>query len=504
MCILNKKLLFCLTLGLLSSKLATADDAVVSLNSNYQSTYNAISWDKRGTDTEYCLDIADDNGNSYESLNPITCGNNLTSFSPIDYVNNIAHTTLPDGFAFRWKVLSRTVNAEGQTVGQPNYAGNGYEGRVVVDALPHCSNAVDGLEATTDPNDDRGVADIKKKWPNGTVLKYATDFTGVSISDFSYVCNRSDSGQNCVSKIIARIQERASLWSSYGNIRFEYTPNWNAADIRITFTKAQGAYSVIGTDARAQSGNTMNLDASWWGNPWIDTTITHEFGHAIGFLHEHLRSDYPYLLDENAVYALYAKHGWSNEQTYYNVLKRININSSAYFSTTYDDKSIMRYSLERNLVKNKEICPSKRNDFCVEPNTQLSELDKVAVAKLYSGAPSGTQSIRVGSKGPAGGIIFYVDSTGAHGLEAQTSDLGDAYSWSQAVNTAQQNGWHLPTKNELNLLYQQKNVVGASGGSYWSSSGYGTYMAWYQNFNNGGQYVYYKDGQTSIRAVKTF
>ncbi len=101
-------------------------------NSWNSSTYQLIQWAKRNSNVHYCLDIADDNGNNYEDLSPIECGLNFHHFSPADYVKNVMNGSLPSGFAFRWRIWSSDVDANGANSGIPNYAGNGYEGRVVV------------------------------------------------------------------------------------------------------------------------------------------------------------------------------------------------------------------------------------------------------------------------------------------------------------------------------------------------------------------------------------
>jgi hypothetical protein len=53
--------------------------------------------------------------------------------------------------------------------------------------------------------------------------------------------------------------------------------------------------------------------------------------------------------------------------------------------------------------------------------------------------------------------------------------------------------WYLPSKYELNLLYQQEVVVGGFANSgYWSSSEYDALGAWFQFFSNGFQTSYLK------------
>jgi hypothetical protein len=67
--------------------------------------------------------------------------------------------------------------------------------------------------------------------------------------------------------------------------------------------------------------------------------------------------------------------------------------------------------------------------------------------------------------------------------------------------------WYLPSKDELNLLYLQRDVVGNfnTSGSYGSSSETGPTTIWYQVFDSyGGQYWGTKGSPFPVRAVRTF
>ncbi len=149
-----------------------------------------------------------------------------------------------------------------------------------------------------------------------------------------------------------------------------------------------------------------------------------------------------------------------------------------------------------------------------------------------------------------GGIIFYIDETGNHGLIAATADQGMEIIWAlptyndQNVETfteigtgstntdhiIAQNGegiyaaslarsyrgggysdWFLPSKDELNLLYDQKNVIGGfENGYYWSSSEYKSIyanqfdFAWVQYFGYYLQEYGYKSSPINIRAIRAF
>jgi hypothetical protein len=158
--------------------------------------------------------------------------------------------------------------------------------------------------------------------------------------------------------------------------------------------------------------------------------------------------------------------------------------------------------------------------------------------------------VRAIGKTYQGGIIFYVDNTGGHGLIAAPTDQSSAIQWfngsyittgatGTAVGTGLANtnkitkaqgagsyaakicanlvigaysGWYLPSKDELNLIYQNigpgavaplTNVGGFAGAWYWSSSENG-FGAWLQNFGGGGQVNSNKLNAFSVRAVRAF
>lgn len=143
-----------------------------------------------------------------------------------------------------------------------------------------------------------------------------------------------------------------------------------------------------------------------------------------------------------------------------------------------------------------------------------------------------------------GGIIFWLDATGQHGLIAATADQSAGIKWYNVgytttnavrdgigagkLNTERiianqgvgsyaaqlcanyQGGnygdWYLPSKYELNLLYLQKAVVGGfASADYWSSTEDTSSYAWAQNFDDGSQYDDWKyDPTDHVRAIRAF
>jgi len=103
----------------------------------------------------------------------------------------------------------------------------------------------------------------------------------------------------------------------------------------------------------------------------------------------------------------------------------------------------------------------------------------------------GNINVQIGDEA-FGGIIFYVDETGEHGLVAALEDIGefDGYDASEAAYNfifEIYNDWYLPDMTTLQLLYNED--VGNYYGFYWSSisgcGNYGNHYGQVLNFNDG-------------------
>ena len=143
-----------------------------------------------------------------------------------------------------------------------------------------------------------------------------------------------------------------------------------------------------------------------------------------------------------------------------------------------------------------------------------------------------------------GGIIFYVDNTGQHGLISSTSDQSASIQWynggytvtgatgtgigtgptnttnilsaqgsgSYAAYIASQtsNGysdWYLPSLDELNLMYSNlfvKNLGNFVATFYWSSTEKNQNEAWVIDFAHNSSFGYWKNNKTYVRAIRKF
>ncbi|MTH80196.1 M12 family metallopeptidase [Paracoccus aestuariivivens] len=171
----------------------------------------------------------------------------------------------------------------------------------------------------------------------------------------------------------------AQGWEPYMKLKFKRVNVRDGADIYARFAPGQGHYSYIGTDCRwgyANDGHTMSF--GWEGS--VSTTdlrrvTLHEFGHALGLVHEHHVPGSDISWNKPAVYDYYEKkYGWSKEKIDRNILNQYTRNEVR--GTAYDAASIMHYPVPREHVIDPE--------DVVGWNSNLSQGDKILIGKMWS------------------------------------------------------------------------------------------------------------------------
>jgi hypothetical protein len=228
------------------------------------------------------------------------------------------------------------------------------------------------------------------------VVQTATTWPGARAS----VCflDGSKAARDHVAEIAAKWVTSTSLQLDFGEAGNRRTcdPS-HPSEIRVSF-QAPGYWSYVGTQSKLispdkQTLNLHDMDRTDFTDQ-DDGVILHEFGHAIGFEHEHQSPIGGCDAQFNWEY-LYASLGWSKAEVDRN-MKQFNTSSSAtgLLTTPFDSKSIMLYSLDAQAF----LDAAHASCYIAEPNTSISSIDQKAAEIVYpSVAPA--QSPR--SLGPA-------------------------------------------------------------------------------------------------------
>jgi hypothetical protein len=178
----------------------------------------------------------------------------------------------------------------------------------------------------------------------------------------------------------AKVIEKAKEWCNYANIKLNF--NGGASPIiRISFQADPGSWSAIGTDclvANVFPTDQPTINFGWLTDETDDVeyrrVVVHEFGHALGAIHEHQNPRGGIRWNVPAVYEYFSgpPNNWSKEEIDFNVIQKYSMDQLN--ATQFDIHSIMLYSFPPQLIIGGKGTPN---------NTDLSKGDKKFIAKMY-------------------------------------------------------------------------------------------------------------------------
>lgn len=206
---------------------------------------------------------------------------------------------------------------------------------------------------TTKP---RGLADNYFLWDLGSVITVK-------------FLNGSTAIQN-------KIKPLAKEWEKYAKIKFNFVGPKDKADLRVLLGNGNGHSSYIGLVNKQieAASETMNIDTAdvAGDDAFLKNVVLHEFGHALGLLHEHSSPISGIKWDKEKMYKEYARMGWSQEDVDFQVFETYK--KSYTNGTKYDNKSIMHYPINKG---------ETLDGYTVGWNMQLSEGDIALIKALY-------------------------------------------------------------------------------------------------------------------------
>ncbi len=186
----------------------------------------------------------------------------------------------------------------------------------------------------------------------------------------------------------SKIMTKARQWEQFAAISLQTVSG--DADIRIKVTDSNSSWSYVGTDCLGVPKNENTMEFGWLNDQSedeeINRVVVHEFGHALGCIHEHQNPSVNIPWDTQAVYNYYARAGWDKQTVDNNIFETYE--KSATNFSDFDKESIMLYAIPNELTV---------GDYEVGWNTQMSGMDKQFIGTIYPKSQKPTVDISRGT-----------------------------------------------------------------------------------------------------------
>ena len=225
-------------------------------------------------------------------------------------------------------------------------------------------------------------------------------------------------------RVHKKIEAYAHQWSRHANIKFKFGSDPNA-EIRISCRLGEGSWSYLGTDALNIPKNKPTMNYGWLtpnsSDDEYSRVVLHEFGHALGCIHEHQHPESGIPWNKEAVYRKYMgpPNNWSKEQVDRNLFRTLDRGSTQF--SKFDTQSIMIYPVPNELTL---------GNFEVGWNRHLSTRDKQFMRKVYPPTQGLTGTCQIESK-HSGKVLDIPSSSTEDGVNIIQWSLtdGDNQKW---------------------------------------------------------------------------
>lgn len=200
------------------------------------------------------------------------------------------------------------------------------------------------------------------KWPVGSTIK--VKFVG---------------GSTALQQKVRAVAER---WTGPGvaNLKLNFVPSGDA-DIRVAFQQGDGSWSYIGTYCKNIPQNQATMNYGWLtdgsSEDELQRVVLHEFGHALGLIHEHQNPKNAIKWNQPAVIQDLSgpPNNWDLETIQRNMFDKYDPKKVT--ATAVDGDSIMIYPIPKSWTL---------DGFSADLNADLSTNDKKLIHRVYPGA----------------------------------------------------------------------------------------------------------------------
>jgi len=177
-------------------------------------------------------------------------------------------------------------------------------------------------------------------------------------------------------KRVRAVRER---WTAAGmaNLSFQFVEEGDA-EIRIAFQQGDGSWSYLGTQCRDIPADEATMNYGWLtpesDDDEVQRVVLHEFGHALGLIHEHQNPQGGIDWNEPAVIADLSgpPNNWDMDTIEHNMFEKYPRNDIS--GTKLDATSIMMYPIPASWTL---------DGTHSELNTDLSKVDKRFIRQQY-------------------------------------------------------------------------------------------------------------------------
>jgi hypothetical protein len=197
-------------------------------------------------------------------------------------------------------------------------------------------------------------------WPNGSTIKVAF--------------LEGDAG------LRAKVEKVAKRWTADGlaNLTLDFIPDPTKAQVRVAFMQGDGSWSYIGTQCLNFKHPEPTINFGWLTPQSSDTDIQevvlHEFGHALGLIHEHQNPNKAIQWNKAAVKKDLSgpPNNWDDATIQHNLFDKYD--PAKVTATPVDKTSIMMYPIPATWTL---------DGFSSGFNTDLSAQDKALIHQCY-------------------------------------------------------------------------------------------------------------------------